>query len=92
VPLESSSTDPLVDSNAEWVRHERTRTSERHRRRRRSRKGNSQIRAKIRLRIWITCASVLLVMCAFLYYVLGRERGGESGHRLDARPVVVAIG
>jgi hypothetical protein len=92
VPLESSNTDPLVDSNPEWARHERTRSSERHRRRRRSRKPRSNIRAKIRVRIWITCTSVLLVMVAFLYYVLGRERAGESGRRLDARPVVVAIG
>jgi hypothetical protein len=91
VPLESSSNDPLVDSNPEWARHERTRSSERHRRRRRSRKGKSRIRAQIRVRIWIACTSVLLLMCAFLYYVLGRDRGPESGHRLDARPVVVAI-
>jgi hypothetical protein len=89
VALDASGSEPLVDSGEAWPRLERRRTTERHRRRRRSRKGKPDIRAKIRLRMWIACTGALLVMAGVLYYALGRERASESGHRLDACPGVV---
>ncbi|HVU52721.1 MAG TPA: hypothetical protein VHL80_18700 [Polyangia bacterium] len=89
MPVDSSRSESF-DSAAEWPRHERSRTSERHRRRRRARKGKSDVRAQIRLRIWIACMGALLVMAGALYYALGHGSGGESGHRLDGRPGAVA--
>jgi hypothetical protein len=91
VALESSGSDPLVDSNPGWPRAgQRTRTSERHRKRRRSRKAKPDIRAKIRTRMWLACAGALLVMAGALYYALGHQASAESGRRPDARPAVVA--
>jgi hypothetical protein len=76
--------DPLVDSASEWLRSpppERRRTTERHRTRRRARKVNN-IRARIRLRMWLACTGALLVMAIMLYLALGRERPSESGSRV----------
>jgi hypothetical protein len=90
VAPESSGSDRLVDSDAGWPRlAHRSRTSERHRKRRRSRKAKPDIRAKIRMRMWLACAGALLVMAGALYYALGRQPGAESGGRLDPRPAVV---
>jgi hypothetical protein len=35
--------------------------------------------------MWLACTGALLVMAAVLYLALGRERTGESGHRLEVR-------
>jgi hypothetical protein len=91
--------DPLIDPSAEWlraaeaVRHRasgsgasssgRHRISERHRVRRRSRKP-SDIRAKIRVRVWLTCTGALIAMVLAIYLALGRGSGGEAGQLLLA--------
>jgi hypothetical protein len=87
VPPDLNDKDPLVGSSSEWARPSSSstssssgrRTSERRRRRRRSRKHND-IRAKIRLRIWIACTGALLAMALVLYLALERDRPSESGH------------
>jgi hypothetical protein len=43
------------------------------------------------MRMWLACMGALLLMAGVLYLALGRERGSESGHRLDAGPSVVAV-
>jgi hypothetical protein len=92
-PVESNGKDPVVDLSAEWFRaaSERQRSSERHRVRRRARRPNN-IRAKIRVRMWLACTGALLVMAIVIYLALGRERAGESGARLGgAAPSVAAL-
>jgi hypothetical protein len=74
------SVDP-VDPASAWPPSERRRTTERHRARRRARRPND-IRARIRLRIWIACTGALLAMVVALYLALGRgEHPSESGQR-----------
>ena len=80
------SVDPAdsVDPASTWPQmpsSERRRTTERHRARRRARRPND-IRAKIRLRIWLACTGALLAMVIVLYLALGRgEHPSESGQR-----------
>jgi hypothetical protein len=84
--------DPLVASSSEWAvsSSDRHRSSERHRVRRRARRPND-VRAKIRLRMWLACTGALLVMAIVIYLAIGRERSGESGARLgSALPAVAA--
>ena len=85
--------EPLHASSSEWPRSTpsaRTRTSERRRVRRRARRPNN-IRAKIRVRVWLACTGALLVMAVVLYLALGRERPGESGFRVGAAPATAAL-
>jgi len=83
--------DPLVELSSEWMRSsDRQRSSERHRIRRRARKQND-VRAKIRMRIWLACTGALLVMAIVIYLAIGRERSNESGTRPGgALPAVAA--
>jgi hypothetical protein len=83
-PVDSNGKGP-VDSSADWFRtaSERQRSSERHRVRRRARRPNN-IRAKIRVRMWLACTGALLVMAIVIYLAIGRERPGESGAKLGA--------
>ena len=94
-PVDSSS-DPSSSDPSSWSRtpsSERRRTTERHRARRRARRPND-IRAKIRLRIWLACTGALLAMVVMLYLALGRgDRPSESGQRPGgaSRPVASAV-
>ena len=88
--------DPVVEVPSEWLRtssSERPRATERHRIRRRARKANN-IRSRIRLRMWLACTGVLLLMAFVLYLAMSRERGGDSGQQLDgaARSVAALSG
>ena len=80
--MDANGKEPLVELSSEWMRlsSDRHRSSERHRIRRRARKPND-VRAKIRLRMWLACTGALLVMAIVIYLALGHERPGESGTR-----------
>jgi hypothetical protein len=70
------------ESSSEWPRpssSSRLRVTERRRHRRRSRRPNN-VRAKIRVRMWVACTGALFLMAVVLYLALGRERpeGGEA--------------
>jgi len=85
--------DPLVGASSEWLHTqppERRRTTERHRTRRRSRKANN-VRAKIRLRMWLACTGALLLMAGMLYLALGRERPPESGSLGGSTTLALAV-
>jgi hypothetical protein len=90
--LDLNGKDPLVDTTSEWLRvpaAEPRHGTGRHRVRRRARKVNN-IRAKIRLRMWLACTGALLMMVIGIYLALGRERPSESGLGLEAGSGTVA--
>lgn len=92
--------DPLIDASAEWLRAaqpgERSRSSgrhrisERHRVRRRSRRAKD-IKAKIRIRVWLMCAGALLAMVIAIYLALDRRNAGEAGQLVGAPSDVIAL-
>ena len=86
--------EPLVDSASEWLRtpssEGRRSSGERRRRRRRRLHKRSDIRARIRLRMWIVSTGALIAMVIALYLALGRERPAESGLHLVSGPATLA--
>ena len=84
--------DPVVGSSSEWARPPSSpgRHGERRRHRRRRSRKHNDVRARIRLRIWIACTGALIAMALVLYLALDHERPSESGHLGGAAGTTVA--